>query len=197
MLTTHAMISLRWLLITQHTPEYDWWMRVDWNGQNQLKLMLVVKGQSYRLCFCHFRCAPGYQGNPMLPNGNCVPGREYEFNNCTNIFEKFSSRIESCTWIVLPVVHVSHAVTRPQGGLTLCNDYQQDFPCYSRRVVCGHSTGMQSCWNTPRCTFLPICHLLLSVLSLQKFPHVTAEEPSAPAAVRAAARLDAELQNQI
>uniref|UniRef100_A0A7N6A6L9 Heparan sulfate proteoglycan 2 n=1 Tax=Anabas testudineus TaxID=64144 RepID=A0A7N6A6L9_ANATE len=27
------------------------------------------------------KCAPGYQGNPMLPNGNCVPGREYEFNN--------------------------------------------------------------------------------------------------------------------
>uniref|UniRef100_A0A7N6BSW4 Heparan sulfate proteoglycan 2 n=1 Tax=Anabas testudineus TaxID=64144 RepID=A0A7N6BSW4_ANATE len=48
------------------------------------------------------KCAPGYQGNPMLPNGNCVPGREYEFNNCTNIFEKFSSRIKSCTWIVLP-----------------------------------------------------------------------------------------------
>lgn len=26
----------------------------------------------------HFRCAPGYQGNPLLPNGKCVPNRKYQ-----------------------------------------------------------------------------------------------------------------------
>lgn len=28
----------------------------------------------FLLCF---RCAPGYQGNPVLPNGKCVPHRKY------------------------------------------------------------------------------------------------------------------------
>lgn len=83
----------------------------------------------------HFRCAPGYQGNPMLPNGKCVLSREYEFNNCTDIFEIHSFRHEidrSCTWIVLAVVHFNHPLIGSPQGLTLCNDWQQDFPwCYS------------------------------------------------------------------
>uniref|UniRef100_A0A8C4GKG4 Heparan sulfate proteoglycan 2 n=1 Tax=Dicentrarchus labrax TaxID=13489 RepID=A0A8C4GKG4_DICLA len=44
------------------------------------------------------KCAPGYQGNPLLPNGKCVPNREYTFNN---IFEILITRHEidrNCTW---------------------------------------------------------------------------------------------------
>uniref|UniRef100_A0A8D3EB01 Heparan sulfate proteoglycan 2 n=1 Tax=Scophthalmus maximus TaxID=52904 RepID=A0A8D3EB01_SCOMX len=29
------------------------------------------------------KCAPGYQGNPLLPNGKCIPNREFTFSDCT------------------------------------------------------------------------------------------------------------------
>uniref|UniRef100_A0A8D3BGI2 Heparan sulfate proteoglycan 2 n=1 Tax=Scophthalmus maximus TaxID=52904 RepID=A0A8D3BGI2_SCOMX len=42
------------------------------------------------------KCAPGYQGNPLLPNGKCIPNREFTFSDCTGVFEmiKFGNEID-------------------------------------------------------------------------------------------------------
>lgn len=70
------------------------------------------------------------------------------------------------------------------GVVTLCNDWQ---PCVT--VGCAHGSGIQPGRSTPRCTSLPISHLVSAVLSLQRAaPVVITEEPSAPAVRRAAAR---------
>lgn len=145
--------------------------------------MLVVNRSIISLIFLfYFRCAPGYQGNPLLPNGKCVPNREYTF------LKGMKSTEAAPGLFYLLYSSVIQRYDHEEVS-TLCNDYHQVFSpgiTYSR--LCGHVSGMQSGWNTPRCTFLPLCHLLSIALSLQKTPSVITEEPSTPAAGHAAAR---------
>lgn len=77
----------------------------------------------------HFRCAPGYQGNPLQPNGKCVPNRKYQdFWSSSNM--DTSSHVLYTQWgfIVSP------------GTVVWCRMWS-----WLRYA--------EKCWNTPRCTF--------------------------------------------
>uniref|UniRef100_A0A3B5AWQ0 Heparan sulfate proteoglycan 2 n=1 Tax=Stegastes partitus TaxID=144197 RepID=A0A3B5AWQ0_9TELE len=59
------------------------------------------------------KCAPGYQGNPLLPNGKCVPNREYIFSNCR--------------WITYVHVFVSICVLQNNVAGALCDECKPGF----------------------------------------------------------------------
>lgn len=134
------------------------------------------------------RCAPGYQGNPLLPNGKCVPVCEYTY------IKEIQIPLHYCLACWTSQLS-SRMITRRSKSCAMI-PISFSLLGFQWIVVCGHGLGMQGGWNPPRWTFFSICDLS-TALSLQQthLPSVMREELSAPAAGHAAVRYGCSMVN--